>query len=389
MKTRLPTIVFDTDPDEDNIVSVIDKNIHTRVRLDQNKKRGIGKEEFLARVANLPAIRSTRSNDIISMLSFYPCSESDLRLFQYFSEICKYSNFAELNEYLGLKIALIQIPSKVFSWMRETPLDILYMQIACWIASEYTFLEEGERSIMNDQLEAQFSSLVLKIHKEHFIPKYKSDHQERLGRERLEDYEKMQDIYFAAAKSYYGSIPPEHLRTPDGAWMPHIEPGLTWGFTHVCNRPMISWSYSYFTDTDWEEIILKNEPLNYLPSEACGVAAKKHWETFLRLYKLRDEGLSEQSAVDGSIYIIQQGADNIFKIGYTQSDPKSRLKALQTGNPSKLSLMGHFPCTGRQTELAIFDYFSEYRLEGEWFRLLPDDVEKILDERWRSDNFLV
>jgi hypothetical protein len=64
------------------------------------------------------------------------------------------------------------------------------------------------------------------------------------------------------------------------------------------------------------------------------------------------------------IYFIK--SKKFVKIGVS-SDPNSRLKELQTGNPFKLKIAatipGHFA-----TEKELHNIFERFRMEGEWFR---------------------
>ena len=69
------------------------------------------------------------------------------------------------------------------------------------------------------------------------------------------------------------------------------------------------------------------------------------------------------------VYLIQKGYGSI-KIGVSK-DPESRLKMLQTGNPTELHLIAKFPCESekqaRALEADLHNEFREYRMKGEWF----------------------
>lgn len=62
---------------------------------------------------------------------------------------------------------------------------------------------------------------------------------------------------------------------------------------------------------------------------------------------------------------------NLIKIGVA-ADVKSRMETLQTGNPSKLELLGIVPMDSRKhaldAERKIHSFFRYYRVRGEWFR---------------------
>lgn len=68
------------------------------------------------------------------------------------------------------------------------------------------------------------------------------------------------------------------------------------------------------------------------------------------------------------------------KIG-TSTDPVKRLNELQTGNPYKLKLLGVLPGSF-MTEKALHEAFSDYKLEGEWFKFkgrLKDSIMALSD----------
>jgi hypothetical protein len=66
-----------------------------------------------------------------------------------------------------------------------------------------------------------------------------------------------------------------------------------------------------------------------------------------------------------TIYFISDGSH--IKIGYTDGSPSTRLKSLQTGNPSALTLLGQHE-GGTDVELGLHERFSDQRVHGEWFK---------------------
>lgn len=80
------------------------------------------------------------------------------------------------------------------------------------------------------------------------------------------------------------------------------------------------------------------------------------------------------------VYFIQQGHDNLFKIGRTDSSVDERLKSLQTGNPVKLRIFGIVECNGINeiSEARLHQEFDQYRAEGEWFCINPARVIETL-----------
>jgi hypothetical protein len=68
------------------------------------------------------------------------------------------------------------------------------------------------------------------------------------------------------------------------------------------------------------------------------------------------------------IYYVVRGMDAV-KIGYTERDPISRLKELQTGCPDELRLVGVDFSGGLATEGVLHAQFADAHLRGEWFKL--------------------
>ena len=83
--------------------------------------------------------------------------------------------------------------------------------------------------------------------------------------------------------------------------------------------------------------------------------------------------MAEAIAEHGAIYLIGDGGP-LVKLGWAL-DPQSRLKRLQTGHPSVLTLFAFYP-GGRGLEAALHKEFSDLRVRGEWF----DDSEGMIRE---------
>lgn len=77
------------------------------------------------------------------------------------------------------------------------------------------------------------------------------------------------------------------------------------------------------------------------------------------------------------IYFIQDALTCRIKIGYTDGDPRERLKALQVGNPSALVLLAS--TVGDKTEEhRLHELFAHVRERGEWFRPIPELIVYLL-----------
>lgn len=79
----------------------------------------------------------------------------------------------------------------------------------------------------------------------------------------------------------------------------------------------------------------------------------------------------------GWIYFIANHADDVVKIGFA-SDCANRLSDIQTGNHNRLLLETSVPAY-RAAEQLIHERFAEYRIRGEWFRLVWE-IETFWDD---------
>lgn len=80
---------------------------------------------------------------------------------------------------------------------------------------------------------------------------------------------------------------------------------------------------------------------------------------------------------DGFVYLIQAIGTPKVKIGYS-TDPKSRLKGLQTGSPVQLEIVGTWAAT-QSDERAIHGLLSPSHVHLEWFDLTAEDAVGFLD----------
>ena len=78
------------------------------------------------------------------------------------------------------------------------------------------------------------------------------------------------------------------------------------------------------------------------------------------------------------IYLIKAENTDLYKIGYTDSGVKSRVKALQTGSPHILSVVEW--CSGSiKHEQHLHEVFEDNRTHGEWFEFDEETLEKVID----------
>ncbi|MGL6342712.1 MAG: GIY-YIG nuclease family protein [Waterburya sp.] len=67
----------------------------------------------------------------------------------------------------------------------------------------------------------------------------------------------------------------------------------------------------------------------------------------------------------GFIYLLE--TEEFYKIGFSSVSGESRIKALQTGNPLKISFVSEFAAQAN-VEKEIHQKFRAFRVKGEWFR---------------------
>ena len=90
------------------------------------------------------------------------------------------------------------------------------------------------------------------------------------------------------------------------------------------------------------------------------------------------------------IYLVKAEGTNLYKIGYTGGKAKSRVKAMQTGCPYRLSIIKEVEGSQCREKL-LHEAFLGKRKQGEWFEL--DDktlrevsvyMTKIQDSEWEE-----
>lgn len=87
------------------------------------------------------------------------------------------------------------------------------------------------------------------------------------------------------------------------------------------------------------------------------------------------------------IYLIQESQTQLFKIGITKKDVKERVKELQIGNASTLSVIHEFPTNYNfKLEKAMHAHFKPKKVNSEWFELTFDDVKEFLNTCKKYEN---
>jgi hypothetical protein len=78
------------------------------------------------------------------------------------------------------------------------------------------------------------------------------------------------------------------------------------------------------------------------------------------------------------IYFIRGTVNGLIKVGFTEGSVDSRLKALQTGCPERLEIIGSVRGT-RNLEIDLHKRFAAYRQTGEWFSPSDELLRHISD----------
>lgn len=83
----------------------------------------------------------------------------------------------------------------------------------------------------------------------------------------------------------------------------------------------------------------------------------------------------------GSVYVLEEMGQHLFKVGYTTTTPLGRLRHLQTGNGQKLDLLAAFTCEEpEKVEKALHRLLEAryQRMQGEWFALPREQMLDVL-----------
>jgi len=80
------------------------------------------------------------------------------------------------------------------------------------------------------------------------------------------------------------------------------------------------------------------------------------------------------------VYLIQSQEDGYYKIGVS-TNPKKRLKQLQTGNSSELKFIEVYECDfADKVERTLHRRYTHLRKEGEWFNLSLENEASFKEE---------
>lgn len=90
------------------------------------------------------------------------------------------------------------------------------------------------------------------------------------------------------------------------------------------------------------------------------------------------------------VYLIRNGEDK-YKIGFTSRSLDTRMKEIQTGSSSELSIVSEFESEyAQRIEATMHNVYSAYNTSGEWFALPEDEVLRFRDRARRMhENFRI
>jgi len=213
--------------------------------------------------------------------------------------------------------------------------------------------------------------------------------------EQKKTQDRTKETYHSACVDYYGSLPPEIMNDPKPLSEKNTTIRKSWWVDDQRNYHSYPKFYFnikvnrfYFTYSDWEHIVIKQEKDSLLrveSSEDLWVKWKHQFATFDET-KSNIYSIFNNEVTKGKVYLIKQGEEDLYKIGYTKGDENKRVSQLQTGNPQKLEIVGSFQCTGQKTEKTLHSLFSKQCKMLEWYSLSQQDLKNILDPSWRVSN---
>lgn len=90
------------------------------------------------------------------------------------------------------------------------------------------------------------------------------------------------------------------------------------------------------------------------------------------------------------VYLISDINSYTYKIGIS-NNPEKRIKSLQTGNEKLLKIIHKVYCENyNEVETALHNQYKFLKINGEWFELSKNDVEKFPESCKKIDeNFKI
>jgi hypothetical protein len=132
-------------------------------------------------------------------------------------------------------------------------------------------------------------------------------------------------------------------------------------YDHIADNDVAGWSEGFRAE-------------NFMRGVECGA------EKLGRYDHLAVQGEIYGTAT-GFVYFIAAGEPDIqfVKVGFTSGDPRKRLKALQTGCPHRLRILG-FVMGNETYERELHQVLCDDNTAGEWFAWSPYVQKIIMDQ---------
>lgn len=357
---------------------IIDPKIHRRARPKLNK------DEFLWRLRNVNFIRMRKRR---AFATVYISDHAEFERTELLHAIINDPEKAFRHDSLRYTFAIL-VPPKLYRWFRNTDLNTIQNQIIHWLAATY-FTSESTQGILQRQLYKPVYRQMMELLRKHYAtinpPTTKADFGEELEAE-IQAHDDFVAHYQDTSRQLFHCPPPELLASPFDV----LHEDAAWGNERYdFNLPMV-----FFREDDWQRIIVKKQANDDMHRvESVGLFWERWKHTFVN-YETRKQAVFQLLADPkpaGWVYVVGEANSNRYKIGWTTKEDGAmeRLKYLQTGNPSRLSLIGSFPVSSIRAERALHSYFEENKEIGEWFILAPDQVDCILSEEWRIINSIL
>lgn len=83
--------------------------------------------------------------------------------------------------------------------------------------------------------------------------------------------------------------------------------------------------------------------------------------------------------MDYNVYLVcaEIGNEKLYKIGYTRRKVEKRVRELKTGNAADFHIVDSFSSKwGTKIEASLHRAYQHKKVNGEWFNLNKEDIEK-------------
>ena len=189
----------------DGHIVLIDPYIH--------KQANLTRSIFLEKVKHVKYLRTQVNNTYIS---FYITSLDEYNNLIKFYKLVNEGIF----DFDYHNVFAIAVQPKLYNWFKTTSLEVIQKQIACWMASSYFFrpkLRDIQKTQVYKPLFEEEMRIINKYYSEFQLPDFKILQElfEESDDETLFDgIDKCNEKYIEVCNSFYGSNPPDFLRSP-------------------------------------------------------------------------------------------------------------------------------------------------------------------------------